>query len=577
MILSMYINLLLRFKYPIIFILFILVNVFTLNNLPWGDDFPFIFDSNIKDPKSLFVFWNPFSDYFKSWPLAYSVLWIFLKLFGKKFFYFRLLNLTLHILNAYLVKKVAEQFITSKHKNLVVFIVCASFLFHPISQFTINWIFQIKTLLSMCFGLLSIICINNIKKNNFKYSVLAILSFFFALNGKVAVVLLPIYLLFKKKDFKESTGFFMVLSIFFLLSGYYGLINIKGINAVWSEKKNIERSVVDYRQDEKVMDREEELYDEAIAQFEHKSLQDELATSLDSLSVQIIDTDKLFEKIALNFFTFGRYINSSLGLNRYSIVYEKNIDSFSPLLFFGFSIISFLYLFFFVRRENFETLMLCFLFFLPIGGLFYVPYMKISFISDHWFYISLPFFLIATFNHLNKKTLSILFIVIITQSLFMSYHYRSSDSIIRYSISNYQNTFLDEYHARLAMASEDFHYAFNKINNITKDHSLKKDNIVKAKLILNMKHIKGEKLWSDAKDYISYIYTEGNLEGAKGILNSLEGKSNPVENYLIKSFIQIKENKFSEQMYINTFKLLTNGKSLRHVHMSLPGQTQDQK
>jgi hypothetical protein len=579
MISTMVIEKILKYKYPIAIVVFILTNFFTLNNLPWGDDFPFIFDSNIKDPNSPLEFWDPYSKYFKSWPMAYTILWGFLKLFGKKFFYFRLLNFSIHILNSYLVKKVSEKLIkNSDHKKLIVFFVTICFLFHPISQFTINWIFQIKTLLAMFFGLLTLLCIENLKKNNALYSVLAIICFFLALNSKIAVVLLPFYLLLRKKYFLEKSAFVFTTFIFFSLSTYYGLINIKGINAVWSEKKNIERSVVDYRQDEKVMEKEDELVEKAMhSQFQHNGLKNELATSISSLKTQIGNTDKLFEKIALNFFTLGRYINSSIGLNRYSLVYERNIDSFAPVMFVGFCLISFLYLWFFARKDNFNALFICALFFAPIGGLFYVPYMKISFISDHWFYLSLPFLLMATLSILKDKPLKVIVGIILIQSLFMSYHYRTSDSIIRHSIANYKNTFLDEYHARLAMEQEDFNYAHEKVSSIKDDYTLKQLNIIKGKLILNLKHIKNKELWEDAKDYISHAYTEKNYREVRGTLSSINKDSVSLEKFLINSMVNVKERNFTGQMYLDTFKLLTNGKSLYHVNISMPDQSRVQK
>jgi hypothetical protein len=499
------------------------------------------------------------------------------KAFWKAIFYFRLLNLVIHIFNAFLVKKLSDKLINSNHKEIIIFFVTACFLLHPISQFTINWIFQIKTLLAMTFGLLTILSIENIHRSNFIFSLLAIISFFLALNSKIAVVLLPFYLLLRRKNFKETSAFAFTTIIFFSLSAYYGLINIKGINSVWAEKKNIERSVVDYRQDEKVMDKETELYEKAMIQFQHGGLKNELVTSLDSLKSQIVDTDRLFEKVALNFFTLGRYINSSLGLNRYSLVYERNIDSFTPFLFIGFCMISFLFLWFFVNKENLLPFIICMMFFIPIGGLFYVPYMKISFISDHWFYLSLPFLLMTIMSVVNEKTVKVLALIIIAQSFAMSFNYQSSDAIIRHSIANYKNAFLEEYHTRLAMEQEDFNYAYKRVSNIKADYTLKQINIIKGKLILNMKHIKDETLWKDAKDFISHAYTENNINEVMGTLNAIKDDDTRLENYLIKSMVNIKDKTFSGQMYIDTFKLLTNGKSLYHVNMSMPDQSLIQK
>ena len=94
-----------RHRYLLASLFFIILVVPTLNNLPYGDDNVFVFESYLQDVPSIFNFWDPYSNFFRSWPLSFSVFSLLLKGFGKNIFVFRLVNALLHILNAYIFKK----------------------------------------------------------------------------------------------------------------------------------------------------------------------------------------------------------------------------------------------------------------------------------------------------------------------------------------------------------------------------------------------------------------------------------------------------------------------------------------
>ena len=529
-----------QYKYTILISIFVLVNFVSLNNVPWGDDYPFVFESYISTAENPFVFWNPYSKFFKSWPVSFSVLWAFLKVFESDVFFYRALNMTLHILNTALIYKLNKDVFNVKDENKN-FLITALFLFHPISLGTINWIFQIKTLLSLFFGLLTIYFLHQIPQSPKKYFSLSVLFYFLAINSKIAVVLMPLYLFFKRKHFKSKNVFLSLFIIFSSMSAYYGLINIKGINAIWEEKKNIEKSIIEYSDDGKDTNTAQ-VVEEKIKRAQDQEVQtlgDEIKASFNSFTAQILKPGHLAEKGLIALFTFGRYITHSFGFNIYSVVYEKNAESLYALNLLGYSIITFLILWFFIRTKNLEVLLLCLCFYLPISGLFYVPYMKISYISDHWFYLSLPFILILIIKNFPKKITYIIALTIMAQSLFMTYNFRTSEKAIAHSLKYYNNTFVKEYFIKVSLFLEDYISAYDFTKDISDDYSIKKDEIVNAKFVINTFYTKNKTLWFDVKDYLALRYSEGNLPEMQKILAATIPYEHKQEKLLLKYLIEL--------------------------------------
>ncbi len=62
-----------KHRYFLAALVFIIVLLPTLNNLPYGDDNVFVFDSYLQNVPDVLSFWDPYSNFFKSWPcpLAY--------------------------------------------------------------------------------------------------------------------------------------------------------------------------------------------------------------------------------------------------------------------------------------------------------------------------------------------------------------------------------------------------------------------------------------------------------------------------------------------------------------------------
>ncbi len=68
---------------------------------------------------------------------------------------FRLVNVLLHVTNAFLFTKTLD-LLRPKATSSERFLIFSLFLFHPVALVTINWIFQLKTLLCMTFTLLTL-------------------------------------------------------------------------------------------------------------------------------------------------------------------------------------------------------------------------------------------------------------------------------------------------------------------------------------------------------------------------------------------------------------------------------------
>ncbi len=599
-----YIN---QYKYSIAIILFVIINLITLNNLPWGDDYPFVFDSFIRKAPTPLEFWDPYSVYFKSWSLSYSVLWTFLNTVGDQTTYYRVFNLFIHIINSLLLVRVIKNIfkLEDKTKTFAIFFL---YLVHPISMITVNWIFQIKTLLSMFFCLSTLLSFNKINENVFKYTFLTIFLFFCSLTSKVATILLPTYFFYKRASIKNIKAKYIVLIICPILSVYYGLINIKGIQAVWSEKNNLKKSVIEYSeankndkaevkviildeaQAKKVEEKKLEAAKQAKAIKEQNTnkqapstpvkvkekkrekiytlkdnklnidLSEEFEESIDSFADQFIQPNLIRDKLLISFFTFGRYITHSLGFNIFSIIYEKNSQSLYAYKIITFSILSFIFVWFLMGSSSRHALILCLILYLPISGFFYVPYMKISYISDHWFYLALPFFTIAIVQRLNTKAISILMILISFQSLYSTYTFSTSRSAIQHSFNTYNNSFSKEYLIRHEMAVKNYKAAYELSKSTLEEFSNKKEDIIKAKFVINSKHLQNKHLWNDTKELISLYYNKDQMEEITPVMLSKFQGGNLEERQILNHLKFIIQKQTNELMFNEIINILSPNK-----------------
>jgi hypothetical protein len=433
--------------------------LFVIDNLPFGDDYVFIFgNTEITYAKNPFLFFFPWSDYFKSWGLSYFILWNLYKLFGVNFVYYRAINLGLHFCNFLILKKLLK---SEDHKliNKKSYFISLMFLFSPLSVLTTSWIFQIKTLLAVFFILLILLQIKkkNVKtlKNNFKIYALFILS----LLSKVSGILLPIYLFYifivNKISVKKSI---LIISPFLLTSLIYGVINIKGITHLVTENEYLKKETSEIVIDNNVS-RSEALSIKEKDTTKHKEfnfdidIYSEMTNGASKYFSPLSNVSNISHKYILSLQNFGRLILSSLGIFDFYPFYETNLKTTTSQLIYLYSFIGLLGLaFLIIKKDSHNLLLICL--FIPISGFFYIPYMKFSYSSDHWFYTALiPILLIANKHLKSWKVPALGFAVCLTSYIYTQYKYESFPGLLEKNKEKFQNRVISEHQARYNLMS----------------------------------------------------------------------------------------------------------------------------
>jgi hypothetical protein len=371
--------------FPVAIALFYAFYLISSGSTPFGDDYVYIFkNSHITSTSHPFVFWNLKSESYKAWPFTYTVLWILFKIFGSKFILYRLTNATIHLFNAYLVKRISDDF--NKDRSKFIFLI---FLFHPLVVENIFWIFQLKTLLATSFILGAYIYLKNSVKISFFFFILSLYT-------KSIAVFFPFIVPSKTRSLKRNI---LIVIPFIIISIYVGVQNIKGITASSSNTINIR----EFYSDKPNYELDKQMTKENI-QIQDNRKEMELAPKFYNYFIsffpQTIESQVLGQKV-FNFFShLGFYIKSSLGLSKSWLVYPSfsKIQHFIHLIF----CLLFFLIFYFSKRLR-EPLLASLVFYIPTSGIFYVPYMEHSPVADHWFYTSLAFLMIAMFN-LDFKT-----------------------------------------------------------------------------------------------------------------------------------------------------------------------------
>lgn len=190
------------------------------------DDERFIFSNpSLMQAPDLLSFWNVKSDFYKSWPLGYSIFWALIKTFPEiSIGIFKTINIVFHGLNGWLVHKLLKQ-LNFKYTILPAII----FLIHPLHVETVSWIFQLLTILSFTFFILSFIYLLKFLDESKKmFYVLSFVLFVFSIWTKSIAILAPFLyfvILWTKKSRLSKYAF---LIPFFIASFYIGMVNLKG-------------------------------------------------------------------------------------------------------------------------------------------------------------------------------------------------------------------------------------------------------------------------------------------------------------------------------------------------------------
>lgn len=453
-----------------------LVYLPALGSEPFGDDMVEIFDSWLVNTSSHpFTFWNPFSIYFKSWPATYSTFWVLIKLFGKKYYLYRIINILAHCFCAILLKKLLQRF---KLTDSLIAILLVIFTFHPLAVETILWIIQLKTLFSTLFCLLAIKYYLNARidlKDQDYYKALA--CFTASLLFKATYLLLPLALLYK---FKPNKIFIKRNISFFLISLFLGTITTKGIVA--REKESDEM----LRYDSKIIFKPVKSIDiKKHYNFDESSKNENLMTYLKS-NFSYIGTlaGALNSKLAITSYNLVFYLKSYLGINQYMPVYPKPKAGSFELIFSIFLSGILFYLFLFEQNNTFKFCsILLILSFIPISGLFYIPYFKFSSVADHYIYPSLAFIsFLFIYKVKDKKYVkvvsSLLALVLVAQTTIYTQRYKSTDEMFKFNLKKYDSTILHEYLTEHYKNAKNFEKAL--------DHVLRADTILPNRMVIIM-------------------------------------------------------------------------------------------
>jgi hypothetical protein len=205
-------------------------------NFFWDDERFIFMNPTFLQAPSWLSFWNFKSDFYKSWPLGYSIFWFLVKTFPSQgFIFYKSINILVHSLNSYLVFRILKkfQFRFSLYLALI-------FLIHPLHVETVSWVFQLLTLASFSFFLISFeFFINFVQKKDLKYFLASSLFYLFSIWTKGSALMAPVlfvaYYFIENKITKSSVKKSFIFIPLFIIALINGLINISGTSAVISK------------------------------------------------------------------------------------------------------------------------------------------------------------------------------------------------------------------------------------------------------------------------------------------------------------------------------------------------------
>ena len=164
----------------------------TLSSAPLWDDWIFIFKSWTLQNASPLQFWQ-WGEYRRSWPMFYTTISYMYKFWGLQYFNYHLASVVLHALNSFLIFRILKKIRGSNS-----FLISLLYLVHPLHFYSVVWIIQIKTLMSILFFLMAFdFFLKNESVASRKSYVLSILFFALSLLSKASfaplILLMPFY------------------------------------------------------------------------------------------------------------------------------------------------------------------------------------------------------------------------------------------------------------------------------------------------------------------------------------------------------------------------------------------------
>lgn len=199
--------------YFFLFIAFSFIIFFpTIFGDPFWDDWVFIFkrSSDLMSASSPLVFF-PGGAIDRAWPVFYAAIWFILKIFKEDYVYYHVLSLVLHGINGFLCWHILKRLRVNNSLLLAML-----YVIHPLQLFTVAWIIQFKTILSLFFFFVSLIYLQNYFEKSKNFSLIWAI-FFFALSvltksttaafGACLAVIYP--LLNERKKYRKFIIYFL--------------------------------------------------------------------------------------------------------------------------------------------------------------------------------------------------------------------------------------------------------------------------------------------------------------------------------------------------------------------------------
>lgn len=389
-----------------IYFLFLILSFFVFfpsffNLDPFWDDERFIFlNPYFLQAKSPLSFWNPLSDFYKSWPLGYSFFWILIKAFPTiGIVHIKILNIIFHSLNGFLVLKILKKF--NLPYSLLYSLI---FLLHPFQVENVSWAFQLLTILSFTFFCLCLISILNYTTSlRVKNLTFALLFFIFSIWTKSIGILLPFGLIYifwlKKVPFK----YYFFLIPFFAASFFVGISTQKEFKSengvtISSKAHSFFNKTTNssfpalFKDREKVQENDEKLYFDFI--FNKKEKPDPFT----------FEPQKIFSQGSFHYLA-----KSFLPINL-QFIYKSEPVSYYKIIFFILVIVIVPSLLYFKKKDRLIlsipvfTLVLL----LPYLGITFITFFYWSPVSDRYaYYFLFSFILILNFLIVSNISLKI--------------------------------------------------------------------------------------------------------------------------------------------------------------------------
>lgn len=376
------------------------------------DGFIFEFIPLIKSQSPL-IFWDYSGEYGRSWPLSYTVFWAIYKLVQDSYWVYKLINLSLHIFNSYLIISLFKKVFSQK----IAIGAAIVYLIHPIQIETVSWIFQLNTILATSFFLLSYKAFLGFldKKNVFLYAS-AIYLFLFSLLSKVSAIMLPILFLYHAlRKYHSKKIYALILTAPFLtLSLYKGLEGTDALEGLDIDTRLSIDKKVDVSSPPSSVPTlaspptKETIKKDPIVATPTKKVISQKASEKETLreSVQaektitpvIKETKKekhngSLKKIKILYASFSYYLSHFLIPVELSIIMpdvtELNILNILSWLFTACLIIFLLFKRKKIEKKSHLLILFLILSVIPIIGFIFIPFMNLSLVADHWFYLGM--------------------------------------------------------------------------------------------------------------------------------------------------------------------------------------------